>query len=157
METVIHAVTNAVTVFPDRARLTCSGSVSLEAGLHQIVIADLPLTLLPDSVRASGKGTARARLLGVSTHLEHYRETPAAAVRELEEQLQAAHDASAELAARQRRWERSSQPRVPRRAERDLRARAGAAQPAAGGAGAIFDFLRERLARLQAEILARHA
>jgi len=155
METVIHAVTNAVTVFPDRARLTCSGSVSLEAGLHQIVIADLPLTLLPDSVRASGKGTARARLLGVSTHLEHYRETPAAAVRELEEQLQAAHDAGAELAARQAALGKEQANLESLGAQSETFARGLVLRnQRPEEQGAIFDFLRERLARLQAEILA---
>ncbi|MCS6911370.1 MAG: DUF4140 domain-containing protein, partial [Anaerolineales bacterium] len=97
----VAANITAVTVFPDRARVTRAGRVSLDAGLHRLEFTDLPLALLPDSLRASGRGTARAKLLGVSTRLEHYRETPATAVRELEEQLQAAQDADAELAARQ--------------------------------------------------------
>ena len=71
---------SAVTLFPDRARVTRRGHTALEVGLRRLEIGDLPLALLPDSVRASGRGTAHAKLLGVSTQLEHFVETPAEAV-----------------------------------------------------------------------------
>jgi uncharacterized protein (TIGR02231 family) len=145
----------AVTVFPDRARLTRAGRVTLEAGLHQLEFTDLPLALLPDSVRASGRGTARAKLLGVSTRLEHYRETPAAAVRELEEQLQAATDAGAELAARQAALSKEQANLESLGAQSEMFARGLVLRnQRPEEQGAIFDFLRERLARLRAETLA---
>ncbi len=90
----------AVTIFPDRARVTRAGQTTLEAGLQRLEVDNLPLALLPDSVRAAGRGTARARLLGVTTRLEHFVETPAEAVRELEQKIQALEDADADLAAR---------------------------------------------------------
>lgn len=155
MDTAIRADIVAVTVFPDRARLTRSGRVSLEAGLHQLEIADLPLALLPDSVRASGRGTARAKLLGVSTHLIHYRETPATSARELEEQLQAAHDTGAELAARQNALSKEQANLETLGAQSETFARGLVLRnQKPEEQGAIFDFLRERLARLQAETLA---
>ena len=43
-----------VTVYPDRARVVRRGAVTLESGMHQVVIPELPLTLDPSSVRASG-------------------------------------------------------------------------------------------------------
>lgn len=155
MGTALASDITAVTVFSDRARLTRTGRVTLEAGRHQLAFTDLPLALLPDSVRASGKGTARAKLLGVSTHLEHYQETPAAAVRELEEQLQAAYDAGAELAARQAALgkEQANLESLGAQSETFARGLVLRNQKPAEQ-GAIFDFLRERLARLQAEILA---
>jgi uncharacterized protein (TIGR02231 family) len=82
----------ATTVYPDRARVTRSGTVSLEAGVHNLEIADLPLALDRASVRASAQGTARARLLGVDVRQVFYAETPAERTRELEQQLEALAD-----------------------------------------------------------------
>ena len=69
-----------VTVYPDRARVLRRGTTQLEPGLHTLVIPELPLALDPDSVRATGRGSASARLLGVSTEQVYYRESPAARV-----------------------------------------------------------------------------
>ncbi|MCC6192401.1 MAG: mucoidy inhibitor MuiA family protein [Anaerolineales bacterium] len=89
----------AVTVFSDRARITRLGRTMLEAGLRHLTIDNLPLALQPESVRASGRGTARAKLLGVTTHLEHFSETPAQAARDLEQRIQSAEDTDAGLLA----------------------------------------------------------
>ena len=64
----------SVTVFPDRARVTRTGRVALAVGLQKIEVDTLPLALIQDSVRASGKGAsaARAKLAGVSTRLENF-------------------------------------------------------------------------------------
>src|ERR1043165_8099150 len=91
---------DAVTVFPDRARVTRRGRLALEAGLHNLEVSDLPLALVQDSVRATGRGTARARLLGLRIEVRNYRETPAEAARGLEAQIQALEDSDADLAAR---------------------------------------------------------
>src|SRR5689334_12821370 len=91
----IASTLDAVTVFPDRARVLRWGQIKLEPGklgLHRLDFSGLPMTLLPDSMRASGRGSARARLLGVSVRVQNYRETPAEAVRELEAKIQAATD-----------------------------------------------------------------
>ena len=82
----------AVTVYPDRAKISCSAEIEVETGTHQIIIDDLPLTLEPDSVRTSGVGSAQVRLLGVDVRRHHYEETPAAQVRELERAIEALLD-----------------------------------------------------------------
>ncbi len=86
-----------VTVFPDRARVTRRGTLTLEAGIHQIAFNELPLALLPDSVRVQGRGTAAA-LLGVDTRRAYFTETPAANVQELERQIEALSDQDKALA-----------------------------------------------------------
>lgn len=53
----------AVTVYPDRARVTRRGVVPLPAGEHRIRVAPLPLGLHRDSVRVGGRGPAT--VLGV--------------------------------------------------------------------------------------------
>ena len=82
----------AVTVYPDRARVTRQGSLQLEPGLHILSIRELPLQLNPDSLRAGAHGTAQARLLGVQVQRSFYSETPAEQVRQLEQQVEALQD-----------------------------------------------------------------
>lgn len=99
---------SAVTVYPDRARLTRSGSLALEAGRHTLEIADLPLQMNPDSARAAAHGTARARLLGLQVNPVFYADAPADKVRALEIEIEALQDAlhaleaQAEMLAKQR-------------------------------------------------------
>src|SRR5512143_1621967 len=76
-----------VVVFPDRARVTRRGTIALEAGLQRIEFTDLPLAVQTDSLRAAGRGTAAAVLLGVEAQRVFYSETPTEAIRELERQI----------------------------------------------------------------------
>jgi uncharacterized protein (TIGR02231 family) len=82
----------AVTVYPDRARISRRGKVSLEAGEHRLEADGLPLGLNPDSLRVAARGSARARLLGAQLQRTFYEETPAERVRALEEQIEASQD-----------------------------------------------------------------
>ncbi|NUT32603.1 MAG: mucoidy inhibitor MuiA family protein [Hamadaea sp.] len=59
----LDATISAVTVFPDRARVTRTGTVALRAGEQRVECGPLPLGLLRDSVRVTGKGPAT--VLGV--------------------------------------------------------------------------------------------
>ena len=81
-----------VVVYPDRARLTRQGKVKLESGRHTLEVTELPLELIPASLRATGRGTAKARLLSVQAQRFFYAETPAEQVQELEKKLEAAQD-----------------------------------------------------------------
>lgn len=92
--TELQTTISAVVVYPDRARIARSGTVKLEPGSHRIEMSGLPTRLDPASVRASARGTARARLLGVEVRRSFYAETPAEQVRELEQQIEALGDES---------------------------------------------------------------
>ena len=81
-----------VVVYPDRARVTRRGTVELTPETTQLVFSELPLTLLPDSVRVSGRGTARVRISGVDLRRAFYQETPAERARELEAAIEALQD-----------------------------------------------------------------
>ncbi len=88
----------AVTVYPDRARVTRRGAVALEkAGEQELVIADLTRLLDVESVRVSGAGTARVRLLGVDVRDRYYTETPSVPAASLEKQIQDKKDADQAL------------------------------------------------------------
>ncbi len=95
-----ETIISAVTVYPDRARVTRSGKARLEAGLQVLEVPELPVQLDPDSVRASAHGTAQARLLGVEVQRAFFTETPADKVRELESQVEAMQDEMLLLDAR---------------------------------------------------------
>ena len=75
-------------MFPDRARVTRRGALPLEPGLQRIEFTDLPLPIQTDSLRAAGRGSAVAVLLGVEARKVFYSETPTEAIRELERQIE---------------------------------------------------------------------
>jgi uncharacterized protein (TIGR02231 family) len=143
-----------VTVFPDRARVSRRGYTTLSTGLQRLEVGNLPLALLPDSVRAAGKGTAQAKLLGVTTRLENFADTPAQSVRDLEQQIQAHEDAEADLAARAGVVEREQKHLDDLAAQSESYARGLAFRnrtPA--DQAAIFDFISGRSRALQTELL----
>jgi uncharacterized protein (TIGR02231 family) len=82
----------AATVYPDRARLVRTARVSLDAGLHQLEIPQIPLQMNPDSARVAARGTARAQILGLQVQKIYYSQTPVEQVRQLEAQLESAQD-----------------------------------------------------------------
>ena len=87
MTTPVLAVTadqkvTAVTVYPDRALVTRSGTVQLQAGVQTVVFENLPLNLEEDSVRARAQG--KLKILGVEVR-QDYKE---AAVNPATQQLQ---------------------------------------------------------------------
>ncbi len=53
------------TVYSDRAQVTRSGKVELAAGLYKLVCGDLPRSFDEASLQVEGKGTARARIMGI--------------------------------------------------------------------------------------------
>lgn len=153
--TPIDTTVTAVTIFPDRARVTRTGRVALSPGLQSLLIGQLPLALLPDSLRARGKGTARAKLLGVTSRLEHFYETPAQAALQLEQQIQAASDADADLAARALVADKEQKALDAFVSESEMFARGLALRNrSAEEQGALFDFVSGRGRTLQAELLS---
>lgn len=90
----------AVTVYPDQARVTRSGELTLKPGVHILQIQELSLRLNPDSVRATARGTAQARLLGVQVQRSFYEEALSEQVHELEDQIEAQEDEQRGLKAK---------------------------------------------------------
>lgn len=82
----------AVTVYPDRARVTRQGKATLVSGNYQLAIEELPMKLDSDSVRATARGTAQARLLGIQVQRAYFSETPSEEVHQLEAKIEALKD-----------------------------------------------------------------
>ncbi len=89
---VLDVEVNEVTVYPDQARVSLAGRLELERGLQKVVFEELPLALIPESVRMAGKGEARVRLLNVDVRRAHYERTPQAMARQLEDEIVEAKD-----------------------------------------------------------------
>lgn len=88
MEIPVETTVANVVVYPDRARVTSHGRCDLAEGSHQLVVGELPLALEPDSVRASGAGSARVRLRSVDVQRRHYAVAPSAEVAGLERKIE---------------------------------------------------------------------
>ncbi len=78
----------AVTVFPDQARVTVEGNAELPDGIHRLIINELPIGLLAESVRVSGRGEADVRIQGVDVTTIHYEETPSKLIQSLMSEIE---------------------------------------------------------------------
>ncbi|MCA9988262.1 MAG: mucoidy inhibitor MuiA family protein, partial [Anaerolineales bacterium] len=96
-QTQVTSRIGEVVVYPDRARVTRTGTVELTEATTQLVFSELPLTLIADSVRVGGRGTARVRISGVDLRQSFFRETPAERARELEAEIEKLQDENREL------------------------------------------------------------
>ncbi|MFI7062540.1 DUF4139 domain-containing protein [Kribbella sp. NPDC050124] len=92
---VVDAPIAAVTVYPDRARVTRRGKLTVPAGDQTVYVEPLPLLLQEDSVRVSGHGPAT--VLGVDLAMRHHPQAPDETVAEVERQRREAVAEVAEL------------------------------------------------------------
>src|SRR5581483_11799725 len=93
---------SSITVYPDRARVTRTGRLSLERGAQSVTIASLPVNLDESSVRAAGKGNAR--ITGVQMNLRYSAEAAPGAARDAQLQVQALQDQDRILADEEDAW-----------------------------------------------------
>jgi uncharacterized protein (TIGR02231 family) len=80
-----------VTVYDDRALVTRRGIVQLSGNEHELVIAHLPVTLVSESVRVGGTGSA-VQLLGVRTERIYTTEAIGHRVSELNQLISSVED-----------------------------------------------------------------
>ena len=157
----------AVTVHPDRARVTRRGTVALPAGATELVVAGLPELLLDDSVRVAGRSDQTVRVVGVDVVRRDLVAAPDERVRAAEQALREAERALAAIdgadagdAAREQLLHRLAL----RSGDRLARALAeGAADPArvAEVSGAVaaqlVEVAAERRAHAERRVDAEHA
>lgn len=83
----LDSTISAVTVYADRAVVTRTAAVDLATGQAELVFANLPESLLDQSLQVSGRGTAQVQILDVSARRTFVDFTPNERVKQLEEQL----------------------------------------------------------------------
>lgn len=98
-----------VTVYADRAQITRSAEVALNAGENRVTIAGLPDMLQDDSVRATGKASVPVTILDVQVKRDVHEKLSDDAAAKLEAELLALGDERAALDGRSRvltqQWE----------------------------------------------------
>ena len=97
MERAVDTEVTAVSLYPDRARVTRSGAVELTADDRRLVVEELPLVLDAASLRARGRGRAAVRIAAVDVRRSHHQETPAERVRAIEAEFETVQDELREL------------------------------------------------------------
>jgi uncharacterized protein (TIGR02231 family) len=86
------SIISGVTVFPDRAAVTRTIELALQAGPNTVTVVDLPATLLPQSVRVDGSAAAAVRLGAVEVRTRYGTSANPDAERRLQEEIEALHD-----------------------------------------------------------------
>ena len=86
-----HTITD-VTVFPDRAAVTRTIEVGLVEGANEVTVIDLPLALLPESVRVDGSAAPAVRLGAVEVRHRYGQRRDVDAERRLQDEIEALHD-----------------------------------------------------------------
>ena len=64
-EIVAKSKISSVTIYPDRATIIRVADLTFGAGTHSVFFENLPVTLIPNSLRVSGKGTAVVKVVGL--------------------------------------------------------------------------------------------
>ncbi len=80
---------SAVTVYADRAVVTRTATLNVAAGQTELVFANLPESLLDQSLQVTGRGTAQVTILDVTAKRTFVDFTPNERVQQLEAQLKA--------------------------------------------------------------------
>lgn len=91
----------SVTVYTDRAQVTRRGEIELAAGSHEVVVDNLPLTLMPESVRVSAKANVGARLLATDVKRTFHREPKDERVAELTKEIESLEERDRALKKRE--------------------------------------------------------
>ncbi len=64
-EITAKSTISSVTIYPDRATLIREADLTLGSGTHSVFFENLPVSLIPNSLRVSGKGTAVVKVVGL--------------------------------------------------------------------------------------------
>ncbi|MDH5467713.1 MAG: mucoidy inhibitor MuiA family protein [Candidatus Aminicenantes bacterium] len=88
-EVVAKSSISSVTIYPDRATIVREADISLAVGNHLIVFDNLPVTLIPNSLRVSGKGTAVVKVVGIDLASQYLEAALLPDVKKLQEEIDA--------------------------------------------------------------------
>src|SRR5262249_52424358 len=89
MEFELTTTIAEVTAYPKRAQVLRRGTVTIpEAGTHTLRIGGLPQAVQRDSLRATGRGPAGMRILGIEQAAEFHPAAPEETLRRLRDEIQ---------------------------------------------------------------------
>ena len=106
MDIYLSTVIAGVTVFPDRALVARRGEANIASpGSHTLRIAGLPSGVQRDSLRATGRGPAGTRILGVEQSAEFHPAAPEETLRQIRDEITQLEHELALLGERQKTLE----------------------------------------------------
>ncbi len=109
-QTTLTTRITGVTVYPDRAQVTHAGQTQIaQPGEYTLRISDLPLSLQRESLRATGRGPAGTRILGVEQATEMNPTAPEETLRRLRDEIERLEREAAVLDERIRTIEEEQQ------------------------------------------------
>ena len=90
-ELAIQAVSSiaSVTIYPDRATVVREADIRPVLGPQSVIFSGLPTTLIPSSLRASGRGTAAVKILGLEVANEFLESALLPDIKKLEAEIEA--------------------------------------------------------------------
>lgn len=91
-EIVADSTIRAATVYTNRATLTRQAVVDIKSGAHVIIFNNLPIELLPDSLRIEGTAAAAVKFGALSSKIINSLDLVAPKEKELNDQLRALQD-----------------------------------------------------------------
>ena len=94
---IVNTTIQEVTVYTSQALVTRRGSITLEGAEKELEIKGLPLSIRTESFRASGKGTAPVKILGVKSERKVFTEPVQEKVAELTRELEELEEKRNEL------------------------------------------------------------
>jgi uncharacterized protein (TIGR02231 family) len=80
---------DSVTIYPDRATVVREANIRPVLGPQSVVFSGLPTTLIPNSLRASGRGTAAVKILGLEVAGEFLESALLPEIKKLEADIEA--------------------------------------------------------------------
>jgi uncharacterized protein (TIGR02231 family) len=102
----VSSMITAVTVYPDRAQITRRAHIDVAPGSYSVRFNKLPMSLMADSVRVGGAGTAAALLHGFDLKTTYLGQSPDKQVAALEAKRQSIEDADRNLLDQRQMHER---------------------------------------------------
>ncbi len=79
----------SVTVYPDRATIVREANIRPVLGSQSVIFSGLPTTLIPNSLRASGRGAAAVKILGLEVATEFLESALLPEIKKLEDEIDA--------------------------------------------------------------------
>lgn len=95
----------SVTVYPDRAQVLRKGQAELSADARGLVLSGLPASVILGSVRVSGGGTARVKVLGVEVGSVYLEAESLPEVKKLQEEIMAVESEMSAAKGQESVWE----------------------------------------------------
>jgi uncharacterized protein (TIGR02231 family) len=86
-EIAAKSAISSITIYPDRATIVRGADLSLTVGTHSIVFDNLPVTLIPSSLRVSGKGMAVVKVVGIDLASQYLEAALLPEVKKLQEEI----------------------------------------------------------------------